>query len=339
MDNKQIFHIAGEVIVVGCISLYFIKQLKKLHEEIDSLKDELKSHKDVTNRNFSQIYAIMNSAFGIHAMPVQVTGTPSPAADSGSSSKIKNNNSTDNKSVTGAPYPAIETDSMIKEPSLGQVEDIKQSNPDQIVSRENFSVIRNQLPVHGQVTQHSFANNQILVPMFRQGQIMSSTSLNDNMVNELIIGFEGPRRRKKETQLPIEIIDDDIDTLKENNYRGAGYYEVDQINESSTESDEELQEELKYLGLQSETTGSETLVTLIGANSSLSIPPNNIQEKIDYERTQEENKYENTPTLFEDPTIDLLIQNEVVESSSPVAKIEEQVSTTIKRKKKVKNSS
>ena len=54
---------------------------------------------------------------------------------------------------------------------------------------------------------------------------------------------------------------------------------------------------------------------------------------------QEENKYENTPTLFEDPTIDLLIQNEVVESSSPVAKIEEQVSTTIKRKKKVKNSS
>ena len=45
MDNKQIFHIAGEVIVVGCISLYFINQIKKLNEEIAGLKDEIKDEK------------------------------------------------------------------------------------------------------------------------------------------------------------------------------------------------------------------------------------------------------------------------------------------------------
>ena len=71
MDNKQIFHIAGEVIVVGCISLYFINQIKKLNEEISTLKDELKSQKEVTNRNFNQIYAILNSAFNIPVMPVR----------------------------------------------------------------------------------------------------------------------------------------------------------------------------------------------------------------------------------------------------------------------------
>jgi hypothetical protein len=70
MDNKQLYHIAGEVIVVAGMSMYFMKQLKIQKDELKELRDEVKKHQDQTNKNLEMIYKILDKAFGINTQPI-----------------------------------------------------------------------------------------------------------------------------------------------------------------------------------------------------------------------------------------------------------------------------
>ena len=60
MDNKQIYHICGEAIVIAGLSAYFIRQLKKANEEIEQLKKMVEDGKKENDKVFSTIFGILD---------------------------------------------------------------------------------------------------------------------------------------------------------------------------------------------------------------------------------------------------------------------------------------
>jgi hypothetical protein len=115
MDNKQLYHIAGEVIVVAGLSMYFMKQLKIQKDELKELRDEVKKHQDQTNKNLEMIYKILDKAFGINTQP------------------ILNQTSNENKDQSN-------TESKNKEDPRSSKENFKNSSPQIIQQEQSFAV-------------------------------------------------------------------------------------------------------------------------------------------------------------------------------------------------------
>lgn len=61
MDNKQLIHIACEGIVIGSVSLYFAKQLKKANKEIEELKETISKNQVANEKRFEVLFNILDS--------------------------------------------------------------------------------------------------------------------------------------------------------------------------------------------------------------------------------------------------------------------------------------
>ena len=61
MDNKQLIHIACEGIVIGSVSLYFAKQLKKANKEIEELKETISKNQAANEKRFEVLFNILDS--------------------------------------------------------------------------------------------------------------------------------------------------------------------------------------------------------------------------------------------------------------------------------------
>ena len=61
MDNKQLIHIACEGIVIGSVSLYFAKQLKKANKEIEELKETISKNQAANEKRFEVLFNIIDS--------------------------------------------------------------------------------------------------------------------------------------------------------------------------------------------------------------------------------------------------------------------------------------
>ncbi len=61
MDNKQLIHIACEGIVIGSVSLYFAKQLKKANKEIEELKETISKNQAANEKRFEDLFNILDS--------------------------------------------------------------------------------------------------------------------------------------------------------------------------------------------------------------------------------------------------------------------------------------
>ncbi len=61
MDNKQLIHIACEGIVIGSVSLYFAKQLKKANKEIEDLKEIISKNQAANEKRFEVLFNILDS--------------------------------------------------------------------------------------------------------------------------------------------------------------------------------------------------------------------------------------------------------------------------------------
>lgn len=61
MDNKQLIHVACEGIVIGGVSLYFAKQLKKANKEIEELKEIISKNQAANEKRFEVLFNILDS--------------------------------------------------------------------------------------------------------------------------------------------------------------------------------------------------------------------------------------------------------------------------------------
>ena len=61
MDNKQLIHIACEGIVIGSVSLYFAKQLKKANKEIEELKEIISKNQAANEKRFEVLFNIIDN--------------------------------------------------------------------------------------------------------------------------------------------------------------------------------------------------------------------------------------------------------------------------------------
>jgi septal ring factor EnvC (AmiA/AmiB activator) len=61
MDNKQLIHIACEGIVIGSVSLYFAKQLKKANKEIEELKEIISKNQGANEKRFEVLFNMLDN--------------------------------------------------------------------------------------------------------------------------------------------------------------------------------------------------------------------------------------------------------------------------------------
>ena len=278
MDNKQIFHIAGEIVVVGCISIYFINQIKKLNEEISGLKDELKSQKEMTNRNFNQIYAILNTAFNIPMMPqTQAAGT---------GSQSKGNFISDESEQKTKRLPIIEKNasgSLQKSEGSPKDEEESDSQEDEFVSimsntrLSEDNMRKTPMPV---MTRENFAHSMIGGVSFGVPIGMSMGMQMGMPIDGIIINMEdgsGPRKRNVQRNMEVEITElkyEALPTLRSESVKpttrlgnesevktGAREQESHLMIEDKEDieedvTDKEIQKELESLGINVETKDS-----------------------------------------------------------------------------------
>lgn len=269
MDNKQVFHIAGEIIVVGCISLYFINQIKKLNEEIAGLKDELKSQKEITNRNFNQIYAILNSAFNIPVMP-----TPG-SQGSGEISR--------QKEVQQTEINSLEHKTNEKKSIVSQKQD--EYEPEEVKSKENFS----HLTPLGSVSRPPIMTTRMSIPIPMGMGMSMGMPIDGIIVGQSFINMEevGPRKRNVASKgnvrnMDVEITEVIRDEVPVEN-RPESHLMIedeDDINEDIT--DKEIEKELKSLGIYTSDGTQETGTDDI---SNQKTQENNIEEAGDQDLT------------------------------------------------------
>lgn len=61
MDNKTIYHMCGEAIVIAGLSAYFFKENRKLQEQIKELKSELDKQKKENDKVFGTIFNVLET--------------------------------------------------------------------------------------------------------------------------------------------------------------------------------------------------------------------------------------------------------------------------------------
>ena len=76
MDNKQLIHIACEGIVIGSVSLYFAKQLKKANKEIEELKETISKNQAANEKRFEVLFNIIDS---LNSQPKMMVEQPKAA--------------------------------------------------------------------------------------------------------------------------------------------------------------------------------------------------------------------------------------------------------------------
>ena len=76
MDNKQLIHIACEGIVIGSVSLYFAKQLKKANKEIEELKETISKNQAANEKRFEVLFNILDSLNSPPKMMVEQPKAP-----------------------------------------------------------------------------------------------------------------------------------------------------------------------------------------------------------------------------------------------------------------------
>ena len=76
MDNKQLIHIACEGIVIGSVSLYFAKQLKKANKEIEELKETISKNQAANEKRFEVLFNILDS---LNSQPKMMVEQPKAA--------------------------------------------------------------------------------------------------------------------------------------------------------------------------------------------------------------------------------------------------------------------
>jgi hypothetical protein len=76
MDNKQLIHIACEGIVIGSVSLYFAKQLKKANKEIEELKETISKNQAANEKRFEVLFNIIDSLNSQPKMMVEQPKAP-----------------------------------------------------------------------------------------------------------------------------------------------------------------------------------------------------------------------------------------------------------------------
>ena len=76
MDNKQLIHIACEGIVIGSVSLYFAKQLKKANKEIEELKEIISKNQAANEKRFEVLFNILDSLNSQPKMMVEQPKAP-----------------------------------------------------------------------------------------------------------------------------------------------------------------------------------------------------------------------------------------------------------------------
>lgn len=76
MDNKQLIHIACEGIVIGSVSLYFAKQLKKANKEIEELKETISKNQAANEKRFEVLFNIVDS---LNSQPKMMVEQPKAA--------------------------------------------------------------------------------------------------------------------------------------------------------------------------------------------------------------------------------------------------------------------
>jgi hypothetical protein len=64
MDNKQSIHIACEGILIGGLSLYFAKQLKHQHKEIEELKTVIAKNQAANEKRFEVLFNFLDNVNG-----------------------------------------------------------------------------------------------------------------------------------------------------------------------------------------------------------------------------------------------------------------------------------
>ena len=305
MDNKQIFHIAGEVIVVGCISLYFINQIKKLNEEISTLKDELKSQKEVTNRNFNQIYAILNSAFNIPVMPVRGE----------SPEKLRKD-----QEVIGK-EPKSQKTIEVKDPFLETDDEEEEKYPSETpskISKEQFSHEITPMPRGFVETQMVRGPNISMVSMMTPLMTPIMSQMGQMQMDGMIINIDsatrfeenlGPRKRNVRNN-EVEISDVTVSSDK-------GYLMTETKKDMEDDSDEEIEDELELLGIQQPSKPYTTL----GGNPDVK---QLVDEQEVRQETQQNKEIENSEESF-------TIETSIMEEEKPVK--------VTKRKKNLKNNS
>ena len=69
MDNKMIYHMCGEAIVIAGLSAYFFKENRKLQEQIKELKSELDKQKKENDKVFGTIFNVLET----HLNPRQIS--------------------------------------------------------------------------------------------------------------------------------------------------------------------------------------------------------------------------------------------------------------------------
>lgn len=64
MDNKQMIHMACEGILIGGLSLYFAKQLKHQHKEIEELKSIIAKNQASNEKRFEVVFNFLDNVNG-----------------------------------------------------------------------------------------------------------------------------------------------------------------------------------------------------------------------------------------------------------------------------------
>jgi hypothetical protein len=73
MDKQQMIHMACEGILIGGLSLYFAKQLKHQHKEIEELKSIIAKNQASNEKRFEVVFNFLNNVNGgfIPSRPIQ----------------------------------------------------------------------------------------------------------------------------------------------------------------------------------------------------------------------------------------------------------------------------
>ena len=61
MENKQLLHVAVETLVLGGVTLFLTKKIKKCKEENDALREEFNKYKEQNDKNLKYLFSLIDS--------------------------------------------------------------------------------------------------------------------------------------------------------------------------------------------------------------------------------------------------------------------------------------
>jgi len=141
MDNKTVYHICGEAIVIAGLSAYFFKQNKALQEQITQLHLELEKQKKENEKVFSTIFNVLETHLSPRQAVPQVV--PQPAVNT----VRKRNVEVNKEKVKSAPIqqPILKktiVQAPVKEEEEEAVEEVNEIIGNEDIQEEMNSLLR-----------------------------------------------------------------------------------------------------------------------------------------------------------------------------------------------------